>query len=109
MRTFNVESETILSRHRKYIFAFVSIITITIIIYSNTFHASWHFDDKKFLTQKDLHPAVLAWSEVNRIVFQDIFDRPVASLSLELNYFFGKDDVLGYHLINLSIHIISSI
>jgi Tfp pilus assembly protein PilF len=38
-----------------------------------------------------------------------IIYRPAARLSLALNYYFGEDDVFGYHIVNLSIHFLASI
>jgi hypothetical protein len=35
--------------------------------------------------------------------------RPVACLTFALNYYFGGLDVVGYHLMNLAIHIVASI
>jgi len=100
-----------LSACRKNIFAFSVIFLIILICYSNTFHASWHFDDEKFLNQENLHLTTLTWHEIINVTLEGkkFFNRPLSSLSLTLNYYFNKDDVFGYHLINISIHIISSV
>ena len=37
------------------------------------------------------------------------FYRPIAGLSLGLNYYFGGTDVFGYHLVNFFIHLLASI
>jgi tetratricopeptide (TPR) repeat protein len=34
--------------------------------------------------------------------------RPVACLSFALNWYFGKDRVFGYHLVNISIHLLTA-
>ena len=104
------KSETDLSSCRKNIFAITTIFTIILIIYSNTFYASWHFDDEKFLDRKTLHLTEFKWSQIKKTFFQEEsgFYRPISCLSLALNYYFGKDNVFGYHLINLLIHILAS-
>lgn len=110
MRTYSLQPEKKLSRRRKNIFALISITLITFVIYSNTFNASWHFDDEKFLSNKAFHLAELSWPEIKKVLkVKGQFDRPVATFSLVLNYYFGKDNVVGYHFINLSIHFIASI
>lgn len=110
MAVFHSESYTDLSPCRKNIFAIIAIFLIIIICYSNTFHASWHFDDEKFLRQKTLHLTKLTWPEIKKVFKgQNEFYRPVASFSLALNYYFDRDNVFGYHLFNQSIHFLTSI
>ena len=106
-----IKSETDLSSCRKNIFAITTIFLIVLITYSNTFHASWHFDDEKFLDRKTLHLTEFKWSQIKKTFFQEEsgFYRPISCLSLALNYYFGKDNVFGYHLINLLIHFLASI
>ena len=93
----------------------VAIFVIVLAIYSNTFHASWHFDDKiNILTNKPLHLKGLNWSNIKKTFFASLDNgrkiyRPVACLSFALNYYVGKDNVLGYHIVNLSIHLLASL
>ncbi|MFC1532348.1 tetratricopeptide repeat protein [Thermodesulfobacteriota bacterium] len=108
MTAFISDSCFKLSPFRKNSFAIIAITITILTCYSNTFNASWHLDDEKFLNQKQLHPTRLIWPEIKKIILQDYFNRPVASLSLAINYYLGKDNVFGYHLINQSIHIITS-
>jgi len=111
MESSRFKPETDLSSCRKNIFAITSIFLIVLITYSNTFHASWHFDDEKFLDRKTLHLTEFKWSQIKKTFFQEEsgFYRPISCLSLALNYYFGKDNVFGYHLINLLIHFLASI
>ena len=99
-----------LSSCRKNIFAFISLFFLIILIYSNNFNASWHFDDEPNILFGDaLHLKRLNWTEIKETFFwgHKIY-RPVACLSIALNYYFGQDNVFGYHLINNLIHVISA-
>jgi len=115
MRIFDLESEMHLSPCRRNLFAFVTLFIIVLAIYSNTFDASWHFDDEtNILKNKALHLTDLTWQNV-KSTFYASWDgrgnsfRPVVCLSFALNYYFGGTEVHGYHLINLAIHFLSSI
>lgn len=84
------------------IFSLLSIIILGTIIYSNTFDASWHFDDHSAIVEnygiRDLKGTV-----------QSGGSRWVGFITFALNYHFGKLDVFGYHLVNIGIHLISAI
>jgi len=113
----SVESynELSISYCRKVVFAIVALAVIIFIIYGNSFHCSWHFDDVPNITDNpNLHLKEITWENVKRTLFSDrnnpnVLYRPVACLSFGLNYYFGKLNVFGYHLVNIFIHLISSI
>lgn len=116
MHTLDFESEVHLSSCRKHVFAFLSLFLIILLIYFNTFNCSWHFDDEpNILENRRLHLKELSWSGVKTALFSSPssmklkFLRPVSRLSLALNYYFGGDDVVGYHIVNISIHMIASL
>ena len=83
----------------------LSLLGLGFLIYSNTFHASFHFDDN--------------WSIVKNPGVRDAFDlgfvwksyglRLFTYFTLGLNFRLGQLDVLGYHLVNISIHVFTSI
>jgi hypothetical protein len=88
-----------------------SIAILCIIIYSNTLNSPFVFDDfpniKKNPYFRLIDPDL-----------QKLYDagfkspnpnRPVANISFALNYYFGKYDVKGYHVVNITIHIINGI
>ena len=115
MKIFNLGSEINLSECRKKVFVFITLFIIVLSIYSNTFHASWHFDDiSNIVNNKALHLTKLSWQNIKNSFFappsqtKELY-RPVACLSLALNYYFGKANVLGYHIINISIHFLAAI
>ena len=115
MTLLNMTAETSLTACRRNLFAFVSLFLIILITYSNTFDASWHFDDENnILNNKPLHLTELSLENIKKTFFADWngsgkLYRPVACASFALNYFFGGTKVYGYHLINLIIHFLSSI
>ena len=96
--------------------ALVLLGLVVITIYSNTFHAAWHLDDKPNILENallhidDLHPSTL-WNTffAKKEGEQNEFYRPLPSLSFALNWYWGQDNTFGFHLVNLFIHIISSI
>jgi tetratricopeptide (TPR) repeat protein len=115
MKIFNLESETHLTPCRKNVFAIVTIFMIVLAVYSNTFHASWHFDDEiNILKNEPLHLREISWQSVKKTFFASYNNggeiyRPIACLSFALNYYFGKDSVFGYHVVNISIHFLASV
>jgi tetratricopeptide (TPR) repeat protein len=80
------------------------IIIIGIIIYSDSFNCSFHFDDTQSIVEKtnihDLSRIVSLWKSDQT--------RFIPYLTFALNYHFDKLNVWGYHLINLIIHLINS-
>ena len=95
---------------RSTIFAAVSLAVMIFLAYSNTFDSSWHFDDEpNILERSALHLTSLDTEQVSRTFFLDgRLYRPVACLSLALNYYFGGDSVTGYHVVNTIIHIVAA-
>lgn len=101
-----------LSERRKAGFAILALSVLILAVYSNTFHASWQFDDEpNILQRKALHLTEFKWSEVKKTFVNEkgVLYRPVACFSLALNYYFGRTRVFGYHMVNISIHMLTSI
>ena len=115
MEILNLESEIHLTECRKKVFAFVTLFIIIFTIYSNTFHASWHFDDEPNIKDNTkIHLKEISWQNIKKSFFSlqlepEQLYRPAACLSFALNYYFGKDNVLGYHIVNISIHFLTAI
>lgn len=95
------------------------IIIITVLAYSNTFNAAWHFDDyPNIIDNPGIHPGELNFESIVRSLHAsmdggsyngDSIYRPVAMFTFALNWLAGKDRVFGYHIVNLLIHTISGI
>ena len=99
------------STYKFHLIVAFSIALLCIIIYSNTFNSPFVFDDFPNIKKNPYF----------RLIdpdFQRLYDagfkspnptRPVANISFALNYYFGKYDVKGYHVVNITIHIINGI
>jgi len=113
-KMFTLKPEIYLSEHRKKIFAFITLFIIILSVYSNTFHASWHFDDiPNIIDNPDLHLKEFSWQNIKKTFYANPFERgylyrPVACLSFAVNYYFSKNNVLGYHIVNISIHFLAA-
>ncbi len=86
----------------------ISIFLISclgIIVYSNTFYCSFHFDDNFLIVHN------LAITNINNLknIWEYLPCRFILYLSFALNYHFHQLDIMGYHLVNLGIHLISAI
>ncbi len=83
----------------------LSVVLLGVLIYSNTFQASFHFDDSNAIEE---NPAIRRLGDVHAI--WDAFNtRVVAGFSFSLNYAFGKLNPFGYHLFNITCHLFSSL
>jgi hypothetical protein len=92
-----------LSDTKKKVLSIILIATVAIIVYSNSFYASFHFDDT---------PAIVENYAIHRFDVREIFStssRPILDLTFALNYYFGKLDVFGYHLVNIMLHIANGV
>ncbi|MCP4693577.1 MAG: tetratricopeptide repeat protein [Desulfobacterales bacterium] len=80
-------------------------------IYANTLGASWHLDDYANITfNPKLHVTRLTPEAVYRSfsAYRNKPIRPVSCLTLALNWRFGQDNVAGYHVVNIAIHVLSA-
>lgn len=92
-----------LSNIQKHLLAIFLIAALATIIYSNSFDCSFHFDDQH---------AIVENYAIHRFDLKEIFsssNRPVLDITLAVNYYFGKLNVFGYHLVNLLLHISNGI
>ena len=91
---------------------------IILIVYSNTFSASWHLDDYSKIVENprikisNLRPKTLYHtffsSMDSGLALKNRLYRPVACLTLALNWYIGQKNVFGYHVVNTTIHIITA-
>lgn len=93
---------------------FTLLAFLIILVYSNTFSVPWQFDDKPNITENytlhlsDLSPKRLVATLFAKPFAEEQLYRPISNLSFAINWFFGKEDTTGYHLVNLLIHILTS-
>ena len=84
----------------------VILIFIGIAIYSNTLNSEFHLDDLEFIVNNQSIRSFDKVAAYSRTIAPTRF---VSFLSFALNYHFGKLNVVGYHIFNLAVHLISSI
>jgi hypothetical protein len=84
--------------------AFAFIAAFVLIAYSNTFNAAFHFDDNPSIVE---NPNI-KYMTMDSIIASIKGIRPVVYLSLMLNYKLGGMKPFGFHVFNVSVHIINS-
>jgi tetratricopeptide (TPR) repeat protein len=94
----------------------ILIAVLSLIAYSNTFDSSFHYDDKRYIVDnpviKDLTNFVQPSSSSDFSVKfkQKTFSRRyIGYLSFALNYRLHGLNVIGYHIVNLFVHICTSV
>ncbi|MFC1516736.1 tetratricopeptide repeat protein [Thermodesulfobacteriota bacterium] len=78
-------------------------------IYSNTLNAPFYFDDRTDITENlNIRITELRFNVLHNAAFNSPASaRPIANISFALNYYFHGYDRLGYHLVNITIHVLS--
>ena len=93
------------------IFFFIILGLIVIAVYSNTLKAPFVFDDRPNIEN---NPAI----QLTELSIKNLKDawlgspnpnRPIANISFALNYYADGNNVRGYHVINILIHVINGI
>ena len=83
------------------------------LFYSNSWRGSFQFDDHQITDRPNLHLTELNIKSIKGALYwtpnQKRIYRPLPCLTLALNYYFGKENPFGYHLVNVSIHIICAL
>ncbi|MCP3940838.1 MAG: tetratricopeptide repeat protein [Desulfobacteraceae bacterium] len=88
---------------------FFLVSLLLFLAYSNSFYSSWQFDDQpNILVNKPIQLEKISLANLLQTAFakpgSGEFYRPIACLSLALNWYFGQKDVFGYHIINFLVH-----
>lgn len=83
----------------------LSVLLLTAVgvaIYSNSLEASFHLDDASSIVDN---------AEIRKFDLKAVMQsgRPVLQLTFALNYYLGRLDVFGYHLVNLGLHISNAV
>ncbi|MDH4319284.1 MAG: tetratricopeptide repeat protein [Desulfobulbaceae bacterium] len=100
---------------RQTIISSIILVILIALAYSNTLRAYWFFDDfPNILFNNSVHLKTFDYNSVKQTFFaapcksENIY-RPVAMFSFALNWYFGGHDAFGYHIVNLTIHLLSAI
>ena len=87
------------------------MILVCFLAYSNTFKTPLTFDDgTNIRDNRHIRLSKLTWKGISGAAFESpLSNRPVANVSFALNYYFHQYQVLGYHLVNIILHITTGI
>lgn len=87
-------------------------------VYSNTLSSSWHLDDRpNIIGNYALHLDEITPQSVVNTFYSNPHNpeklrnrpyRPVACLTFAANWYFGGDNVFGYHVVNILIHVLTA-
>ena len=88
-----------------------AMIIAGIVIYSNTLHVQFFFDDNTFIVNNyAIRMTVFSWNSVKTAALKGLpAHRYLPNISFALNYYFGQLNTFGYHLVNLVIHLMSGV
>lgn len=84
------------------------VAILAIILYSNTFHAPFYYDDYDSILGNPRIRNLQNFAYIPNL-FDGAHARFISSLSFALNFHFGGINVIGYHLTNIAIHLVNSI
>lgn len=93
-------------KHSSFFFLIpLSILGWGLILYSNSFQGGFYYDDKPWIT------ANLAIRDITNIpnIWNFSKSRFLTALSFALNYHFGGFRIFSFHLVNIVIHILTSL
>ncbi len=92
-------------------FRISTIICLGLLLYANTFHVPFVFDDiPNIRDNPHIRMTRLSIDEVSDVAFESPSSRrPVANLSFALNYLVHGDAVAGYHLVNIAVHVTTAV
>lgn len=96
--------------HHKFFSCFLLFILL-FLIYSNSFNASWHFDDiPNIKVNKNVQVDDINYISIKKAAhgLKGNIKRPLSYISFALNWKVHQNNVFGYHLVNFSIHVITS-
>jgi len=95
-------------------FILLLLSTILVVLYANSFHSPWILDDlPNIVNNGPLHLTEISFSALKSTFFAKPLRpgpvyRPLACMSFALNWLFSQDNTFGYHVVNISIHILTA-
>ena len=109
----NREKTELTAARQRPLIILLLLIGLVLPIYTNTFQVPWHYDDQpNILANPRLQLERLEVKSVWQTFFaqagKNRFFRPLSSLSLALNWYVGRDDTFGYHVVNVSLHLLTA-
>lgn len=94
-------------RSLRAVFVLILLLGAGLMVYHDALSHPFHFDDRpNILLNYFIHLRALNFSAISQAMFKSaIPHRPVANLTLALNYYFGRTNPAGYQAVNLIIHL----
>ena len=89
----------------------VILMAVGILIYANTLHAPFYFDDIQNIRDNN----AIRITNLSLAQLADVIEhaptpnRPLANLSFAINHYFHQDRLPGYHLVNITIHLAAAL
>ena len=93
---------------------FILLFLLVVAAYSNGLKAAWHLDDYPNIVENSrLHITELSFDSIFKTLFASPgsgngLSRALVWPTFALNWYFGKDDVTGFHAVNLIIHLLTA-
>jgi len=98
---------------------FLLLFLIVLSAYSTNFSASWHFDDyPNIVDNPRIHINDIRFDTLKGTFFAAYDEgqylgnrlyRPVSMFTFALNWYMGEDNVIGYHIVNNIIHLLTTL
>lgn len=90
------------SCRRRTLTAFAAIVLLGIVLYGHTLRVPWYMDDLHAIVEnRTIQNLAMSWADLFSV-------RGVTNLTFALNYHFGGTNVVGYHIVNIAIHLTTS-
>ena len=87
------------------------LVILGLLLYAQTLSSPFILDDhQNILENPNIRWTGFSWSGIKKAGLDSPASRrPVANLSFALNYYFHRYNIVGYHIVNIFIHITTSI
>lgn len=87
----------------------IGLVFIVFAIYSNSLQAPFYLDDSLFVNNPSIQIDNISLKNLYNLKLENYETRPLSVISLAINYYFNKNNVFGYHIFNISVHILTGI
>ena len=87
----------------------IGLVFIVFAIYSNSLQAPFYLDDSLFVNNPSIQIDNISLKNLYNLKLETYETRPLSVISLAINYYFNKNNVFGYHIFNISVHILTGI
>ena len=99
--------------HRRPIVHLFLIFFLGMLIYSNTFHAPFQWDEEKYVVKNPWIKDLSYFTDISKAKGHELYyplrSRYIGYLTFALNYKMNEFHVLGYHIVNITIHLFNAL